>query len=150
MPTVRNEHVALVHVDSHRGCSRHRRSRMPCSPTDGPALDTRKRPGSISRCVPLLGLALAVTLAATPVAQATRPGKQYYLSLGDSYAVGFQLNGATNRGFADQLVPLLVKRGYDVRLVNLGCAGATTRSMVRQVNCPAVIRAPGAPAYRDQ
>jgi lysophospholipase L1-like esterase len=103
----------------------------------------------------LLVLTILAALAAAPAAQASgrsAPRNQYYLSLGDSYAVGYQapVMRPTRNGPANQLVGLAAKRGYRYRLINLGCAGATTASMLDQVNCPAAARAPGAPAYPGQ
>jgi len=103
------------------------------------------------RFCPLV-LTIVLALAAAPAAQAaarSAPQTQYYLSLGDSYAVGYQapVMRPTRNGPANQLVALAARRGYRYRLINFGCAGATTTSMLDQVNCPAAARAPGAPAY---
>src|SRR5829696_600985 len=50
-----------------------------------------------------LGLAAAIVLAAPASAKAAKT--QYYVSLGDSYAVGYQPGqGSTREGFADQTV----------------------------------------------
>src|SRR5262245_37809189 len=85
----------------------------------------------------LLGLAGLLVLA--PAASAARhkaalgphPVKGILLSLGDSYSVGWQElpgggQGSTHNGPADQLVPLAAARGWHLKLVNLGCGGATT------------------------
>jgi lysophospholipase L1-like esterase len=76
------------------------------------------------------------------------------LSLGDSYSVGWQelpggSQGSTHNGPADQLVPLAAKRGWKLNLVNLGCGGATTTSMITAsaAGCPPVALAPGAANY---
>jgi lysophospholipase L1-like esterase len=105
----------------------------------------------------LLAMSLLVLLAAAPAAQAANHAKpqreaQFFLSLGDSYAVGFQndINEPTTNAPANQLVPLAAKRGYRFKLINLGCAGATTGSMLTQINCPAPARAPGAAGYPNQ
>ena len=65
---------------------------------------------------------------------------QLYVSIGDSYAAGFQPTsadeGATTRnGFAYQVVPLAKARGHDFELVNFGCGGATTTSIVESPGC---------------
>jgi hypothetical protein len=44
-------------------------------------------------------------------------------------------------------VPLAAKRGYHYKLVNLGCGGATTTSMLAKINSPAGGLAPGAAGY---
>jgi lysophospholipase L1-like esterase len=80
--------------------------------------------------------------------------KGFLLSLGDSYSVGWQVKpdgtqGSTLNGPADQLVPLAAKRGYDLKLVNLGCGGATTTSMLTAapVGCVPQALAPNAANY---
>lgn len=97
--------------------------------------------------VPLLGLLVLLTLV--PAAQAATPKSQYFIALGDSYAVGYQdsLKRTTHNGPADQLVPLARKRGYRYTLVNLGCGGATTGSMLTTIDCPQPARAPGGRGY---
>src|SRR5450755_3233510 len=106
-----------------------------------------------------LAVGLLIVLAAAQAAQAAtrskpkpQPKAQFYLSLGDSYAVGYQgdVKRTTHNGYADQLVRLAAKRGYRYTMVNLGCGGATTTSMLTQINCPAPARAPGAAGYPNQ
>ncbi len=88
--------------------------------------------------LPFVALLAFVGLTASAGA-AERP--QYYLSLGDSYAVGYQATGqgtgrATAKGFADQLPALARKRGHRLKLVNFGCGGETTTSMLtRKTAC---------------
>lgn len=103
-----------------------------------------KRPLILALLVVLLA-----GLAAAPAGARATAGKQYFISLGDSYAVGYQGNIArtTLHGPANQLVGLAARRGYRFTLVNYGCGGATTKSMLTQKDCPAAGRAPGAPAY---
>lgn len=64
------------------------------------------------------------------------PDPPYYVSLGDSYAQGFQSDGDLSHGFADQVVDGAEGRGYDFGLVNFGCGGATTASMLEFAGCP--------------
>jgi lysophospholipase L1-like esterase len=106
----------------------------------------------MSRRIRVLLVAAIVSLVAVPAAQAAKPKKQYYLSLGDSYAVGYQgdVKTTTHNGFADQLVPLARKKGYSFTLVNQGCGGATTTSMLRQKGCDPRALAPGAANYPSQ
>ena len=59
---------------------------------------------------------------------------KYYVSLGDSYAAGWQATGhgsghTTTNGFAYQLASEAAGKGYHLTLQNFGCAGATTRSI---------------------
>jgi lysophospholipase L1-like esterase len=97
-------------------------------------------------------LAVLLALAAPPAAAAAQHESQLYVSLGDSYAVGFQPTGpggegaSTRKGFANLLVPAARERGYRFELVNFGCGGATTTSILRRKKAcggPAV----GGPRY---
>lgn len=102
------------------------------------------------RPVRVISLAVLALCALAPAAHGARkPARQYFVSLGDSYAVGAQdsVGHSTHHGPADQLVPLARRRGYRFKLVNFGCGGATTTSMLAQKNCSAADRAPGAAAY---
>jgi lysophospholipase L1-like esterase len=63
----------------------------------------------------------------------------YYLSLGDSWAQGYQPIGGPsspfgfpgyNQGYADQLLKLVRDRNEQLRLVKLGCGGETTTTMI--------------------
>jgi lysophospholipase L1-like esterase len=97
------------------------------------------------RMLPLAGLVavLLFTLAGSAAAK-TKP--QYYVSLGDSYAVGWQrpaedVRGPTKQGFANQIVPLAKQKGYRLKLVNFGCGGATTTSILESKGCPKEDRA---------
>lgn len=93
-----------------------------------------------------LGLVLALLLALASAA-AAHPGhgkekkgddKQYYVSLGDSYSTGYQpgppgqLGTSTKDGYAYKLPKLAKKRGYDLKLVNFGCGGETTTSILER------------------
>lgn len=94
-----------------------------------------------------IALVLALLLAlASPAA--AHPGhghgkdkkadKQYYVSLGDSYSTGYQpgppgqLGTSTKDGYAYKLPKLAKKRGYDLKLVNFGCGGETTTSILER------------------
>lgn len=62
----------------------------------------------------------------------TNPGSsaRYYLSLGDSLALGEQADGDTNRGYADQLFAALAEEMPHLNLVKLGCSGETSRGIL--------------------
>jgi len=82
----------------------------------------------------------AIAIGCGSTKAATPPRHEIYVSLGDSYAAGFQPTGphkgATNRnGFAYQVVGLAAKRGYTLQLANFGCGGATTVSLTAQKGC---------------
>jgi lysophospholipase L1-like esterase len=107
---------------------------------------------------------LLVLLVLAPAASAhhraapkLKPVKGILLSLGDSYSVGWQElpgggQGSTHNGPADQLVPLAAARGWHLKLVNFGCGGATTTSMLTAsaVGCTPAALAPGAPNYPNK
>ena len=83
---------------------------------------------------------LAAVTAATPaIAKPAHSGKsapaRYYLALGDSLSVGYQPNAQgvgheTNQGYSNQLYAALRKRIPALKLVELGCPGDTTGSML--------------------
>jgi lysophospholipase L1-like esterase len=78
---------------------------------------------------------------------------EYYVSLGDSYASGYQPNpeggpGAnTDDGFAYQVPGIAAEAGYDLELVNFGCGGATTTSILESPGCPQGALGPDADSY---
>jgi lysophospholipase L1-like esterase len=93
------------------------------------------------------------SVSAVPLPSKPATGKQFYISIGDSYAAGYQPETAgapgrtTTNGFAYQLPAMLDSRGYHLTLVNFGCAGATTTSLLTVKGCPAILLGPGAPSY---
>jgi lysophospholipase L1-like esterase len=94
-------------------------------------------------------LAIGAFGAVSTSAKPAPHGREYFLSLGDSYAVGYQsdVGHTTLNGPANQLVKLARKRGYRFTLVNFGCGGATTTSMLTQLDCPQAGLMPGAAGY---
>lgn len=96
---------------------------------------------SQAACLAALG-----ALALVPAAQA-RP-TQYLVALGDSYAVGYQPGmGNTKEGYVYQAASLARKRGYKLKVVNFGCGGATTESMMNSVGCAKDGLGPGAKEF---
>jgi lysophospholipase L1-like esterase len=97
----------------------------------------------------LAALALGGALLAVPAQAGAAKPKQLYVSLGDSYATGYQVTPEggrnTRNGFAYQLPGLAKRRGYDLKLVNFGCGGETSSSLLDRV---AVCGGPG-PGGRD-
>jgi hypothetical protein len=68
----------------------------------------------------ILILAVALALLAPSAAQAAKPKRQLYVSLGDSYATGFQpdadgIGANTRNGFAYRLIAKLVAGTLPVR-----------------------------------
>jgi lysophospholipase L1-like esterase len=88
--------------------------------------------------------------AASPARHAGHSHTRYYVSLGDSYAVGFQPSpdpGPTS-GFTGA-----VAHATHLRLANFGCGGATTTSILKTVGCTSPYGPPagsGAVAYPHQ
>ena len=86
----------------------------------------------------LAAVAAVFSLLLLPAAaDAAKPS--YYVSLGDSYAAGYQRFSATEarttrEGFAYQLVGQARKRGYRFKLVNFGCGGETTTSILTRTS----------------
>ncbi len=82
--------------------------------------------------------ALVVALVALPgVGQAANPKHPYYLSLGDSYSVGYQPGLGPTSGYTGYVAEHL-----KMQLENFGCGGATTTSVLQSPGC-------GAPAGQD-
>ena len=86
------------------------------------------------RLLPLA--AIAALLLALPAA-APAAKRTLYVSVGDSYAAGYQppadgrSGGYTGKGFADQLVPMARRAGWrGLELVNYGCGGETSGSLL--------------------
>lgn len=82
-------------------------------------------------------------------------GVANYVSIGDSYAQGFQppSDGETppyTDGFAYLLPELAAEKGYDLTLVNFGCGGANVTSLAETDGCDVPARAPDGPVYDDE
>jgi lysophospholipase L1-like esterase len=89
----------------------------------------------------------------TPTAAKASSDAQFYVSVGDSYAAGYQPTGphsghTDTNGFAYQIPALAKAKGYDLQLVNFGCGGATTTSILESDGCEQL--GPGATPYPDQ
>jgi lysophospholipase L1-like esterase len=80
-------------------------------------------------CAFLTGMA-----STAQAAQAATNPKTYYVSLGDSYSVGYQPNLGSTPGYT-----VVVARATRLTLVNFGCGGATTTSLVSSIGCPDVL-----------
>ncbi len=97
----------------------------------------------------------APTPATTTVAPPSTPGpgKQFYVSIGDSYAAGYQpttsrkVGHTTTAGFAYRLADEATINGQHLTLVNYGCGGATTVSLVKQIGCKPQALGPGGITY---
>jgi lysophospholipase L1-like esterase len=89
-----------------------------------------------------LGLlvAAATLLPASPASPATPTSPTYYVSVGDSYAIGYQPDPTLSlrHGYTATVLALERQRGTALTLVNFGCGGATTTSMLVTKGCPVV------------
>jgi lysophospholipase L1-like esterase len=89
----------------------------------------------------LVAAIAALSLAVPATAQAAKAKPSYYVSLGDSYAAGYQRFSETSArttrdGFAYQVVGKARARGHNLKLVNFGCGGETTTSILtRKAKC---------------
>jgi lysophospholipase L1-like esterase len=84
----------------------------------------------------------ATLVAAGPVSAAKAPAT-YYVSIGDSYAVGYQPDPGVSlrHGYTGVVVSLEHRKGTDLTLANFGCGGATTASLLSSIGCPDAARA---------
>jgi len=110
--------------------------------------------GTIALAAAAAALAPATAVAKKPSAQGKKTAAtQYYVSLGDSYASGYQppaagaAAGNTREGFVYQVPALAAKRGWKLSVVNFACGGATTTSILKQKDCPKEALGPGAKGY---
>jgi lysophospholipase L1-like esterase len=95
---------------------------------------------------PLVIVAALACAVALPVTAQAAPAKKLYVNLGDSYATGVQDRGSTKQGYADQLIRPARRRGWNLKLVNFGCGGANSTSILRSREaCGGP--APGGPDY---
>jgi lysophospholipase L1-like esterase len=80
-------------------------------------------------------------------------GKAFYVSIGDSYAAGYQpttsrkVGHTTTNGFAYKVADQATVGGKQLTLVNFGCAGATTGTLLNSLGCRADRLGPGAAGY---
>jgi lysophospholipase L1-like esterase len=72
----------------------------------------------------------AIGLVAIPATAAQAAPPIYYLALGDSLAAGFQPGGDTTAGYVYDVYNHLHATHPNLVLINLGCDGETTTSMV--------------------
>ncbi len=95
----------------------------------------------------LLGL-VGITSAVSQGRSSQQPPPTYLVALGDSYAEGYQpgfvADDPTLHGFNDRVVQLVASR-HRLHLMNFGCGGATSESMLHEIGC--VAPAQNAPSY---
>jgi lysophospholipase L1-like esterase len=83
-------------------------------------------------------LAAATTLLLSPSTTGATSSPTYYVSVGDSYSIGYQPDPtlALRHGYTNTVLSLEQKRGTSLTLVNFGCGGATTASLLTSKGCP--------------
>ena len=82
----------------------------------------------------MIGGTVAGVLSSAQAAQAATGSPTYYVSLGDSYSVGYQPGRGSTPGYT-----AVVAKSTGLTLVNFGCGGATTTSLVSSIGCPDVL-----------
>ncbi len=82
----------------------------------------------------MIGCVVAGILGPLGAAQAATKTSSYYVSLGDSYSVGYQPGLGATPGYTS-----VVAKQTRLTLVNFGCGGATTTSLISSVGCPDVL-----------
>jgi lysophospholipase L1-like esterase len=110
------------------------------------------RTAAAAIAVAIAALALPTVAGAATAAAKAKP--KFYVSLGDSYSVGWQRHSAdpadaspTTKGYANDVVGLAKAKGHRFKLVNFGCAGATTTSILKTKGCAKPARALHGPKY---
>jgi lysophospholipase L1-like esterase len=89
------------------------------------------------------GCTLLSLLAVPGTADAAPKTPTYYVSLGDSYAAGYQPGLGATPGYVT-----LVAQRTGLTLANFGCNGATTTSLLTGIGCPLTLpHTAGAVAY---
>jgi lysophospholipase L1-like esterase len=97
--------------------------------------------------VAIAALSAGAALLVAPVASANE-GTRYYVSLGDSLAVGGQpVLGDTNQGYTDQLYAALKANEPKLEHVRLGCSGESTTSLLEGSQLPSVASSCGPPSF---
>lgn len=92
-------------------------------------------------------LCLVVILVPSSLAStAKKPAPTFYVSIGDSYAAGFEVGPGQPGGYAAKVVAQVAAK-HVLLLRNFGCGGATTTSMMTTIGCPDAIASPGAVSY---
>ena len=91
---------------------------------------TRSASSVVMSLVGVVGLSALTVVAAPGVSQAAKvkPPPPYYLSLGDSYSVGYQPGLGATAGYT-----AVVAQKEKMQLENFGCGGATSDSLLTAI-----------------
>lgn len=108
--------------------------------------DRRRWMAGLLAALFVLAVSGCSTAGATSREVTVAPSDRLYVSIGDSYAAGYQPSAAatTTNGFAYQ-----VADRTGLRLVNFGCSGVTSTVLLDTVGCDPAALGPGAPEYAD-
>jgi len=87
-----------------------------------------------TRVLAVVSLTALATALLPGVVGARTPAPTYYVSLGDSYSVGYQPGLGSTPGYT-----VYVAKKTNLTLVNFGCGGATTTSILDEIGCPDVL-----------
>jgi lysophospholipase L1-like esterase len=119
-----------------------------CSSSGGLASGGAQAAGAVPTTAPATVVTTPAPTTTVGASTAAAPGAQYYVSLGDSYAAGYQPGqGPTTAGFAYQFVDGAGAQQHPLTLANFACSGATTSSLLNDVGCSATGLGPGATPY---
>lgn len=95
------------------------------------------------RAIIIALMLVAGMIVVLPHSAGAKSSPTYYVSLGDSYSVGYQPGLGSTPGYT---VP--VAKNTKMTLKNFGCGGATTDSILNTIGCPSVMaHTAGAVAY---
>ena len=92
-------------------------------------------------------LVASVVVAPSSLASAAKkPVPMFYVSMGDSYAVGAEVGPGAIGGYASKVVTDVAPK-HRLILRNFACSGATTTSLMSDIGCPAFFEAPFSVIY---
>ncbi|HUY65477.1 MAG TPA: SGNH/GDSL hydrolase family protein [Acidimicrobiales bacterium] len=86
--------------------------------------------GAVLIAASVATVGLVVTPSVSQAVKPPKPPKPYYLSLGDSYSVGYQPGLGATAGYTSY-----VAKKAKMTLENFGCGGATTGSILTAIGC---------------
>lgn len=101
----------------------------------------KRRRAAATAVLVMVGAALTSCASAAPSGDDATPialdaSEWLYVSVGDSYAAGFQPSPySTTEGFAQQITERSTATSTPLVLANLGCPGATSSAVVEDVGC---------------
>jgi lysophospholipase L1-like esterase len=103
----------------------------------------------------LLGLMASALLGVGQAGASGNARVEYDVSVGDSYAAGYQPVASANahrdtHGFAYQVIDMAKAKGDDFALRNFACDGATTETILQQHGCSLSAPGPDTESYAGQ